>query len=214
MSAPWVVLTVVLALIVSVPGGWLLTAGVLRLADRSSGGNHGQDDVAGARPGSDAGEAAPEHAGEPAGADEGRAARNPGVTGGGSPAADGAARTHGPHAAAAGTGAVPATGADGGRGPGRGPGPGHDTGGPDGLAARTALRGGTWIGILERLAVTGCIVAGEPGGVAVVVAIKGLGRYPELKANPGASERFVIGTLASLLWSAAVGTLGRALILG
>lgn len=77
--------------------------------------------------------------------------------------------------------------------------------GPRGEGAQAVLRGGTWIGILERLAVTGCFLVGEAGGIAVVVAVKGLGRYPELRENPGASERFVIGTLASLLWSAAVG---------
>jgi hypothetical protein len=70
------------------------------------------------------------------------------------------------------------------------------------------LRGGTWIGILERLAVTGCLLAGFPAGVAVVVAVKGLGRYPEIRDNPGVSERFVIGTLASLVWAAAAGLLG------
>lgn len=77
--------------------------------------------------------------------------------------------------------------------------------GPDGEGARGALRGGTWIGVLERLAVTGSILAGVPEGIAVVVAVKGLGRYPELRENPGASERFVIGTLASLVWASAVG---------
>jgi hypothetical protein len=77
--------------------------------------------------------------------------------------------------------------------------------GPEGLGARAVLRGGTWIGALERLAVTGCMLVGQPEGIAVVVAVKGLGRYPELRENPGASERFVIGTLASLLWAAAVG---------
>lgn len=87
--------------------------------------------------------------------------------------------------------------------------------GPDSDRARARLRGGTWIGVLERLAVTGTLLAGEPGGVAVVVAVKGLGRYPELRAgdDPGVSERFVIGTLASLVWSAAVGVLGRWLLL-
>jgi hypothetical protein len=86
--------------------------------------------------------------------------------------------------------------------------------GPDGERARQKLRGGTWIGILERLAITGTLLAGEPGGVAVVVAVKGLGRYPELRAgdDPAVSERFVIGTLASLVWSAAVGVLGRWLL--
>lgn len=80
--------------------------------------------------------------------------------------------------------------------------------------AGDTLRGGTWIGILERVAVTGCLIAGQAGGVAVVVAVKGLGRYPELRNgnNPGVSERFVIGTLASLVWSGAVGLLGRWLL--
>ncbi|GIG29118.1 hypothetical protein [Cellulomonas marina] len=85
---------------------------------------------------------------------------------------------------------------------------------PDGPRARTVLRGGTWIGVLERLAVTGSLLLGQPEGVAVVVAVKGLGRYPELQQNPVASERFVIGTLASLVWSAAVGIGVRALLVG
>ncbi|GEA82883.1 hypothetical protein GCM10009774_26710 [Cellulomonas gelida] len=80
-----------------------------------------------------------------------------------------------------------------------------DPAGPDGPAARAALRGGSWIGFLERLAVTACVLTGQPAGVAIVVAVKGLGRYPELKDNPAASERFVIGTLASLIWAAACG---------
>ncbi|HEY0188557.1 MAG TPA: hypothetical protein VGC67_13790 [Cellulomonas sp.] len=87
-------------------------------------------------------------------------------------------------------------------------------GGPDGPSARERLRGGTWIGVLERLAVTGTLLAGQPAGVAVVVAVKGLGRYPELRNgdSPGVSERFVIGTLASLVWSGALGLLGRWLL--
>ncbi|HEY0216358.1 MAG TPA: hypothetical protein VGC57_08200 [Cellulomonas sp.] len=87
-------------------------------------------------------------------------------------------------------------------------------GGPDGPGARDRLRGGTWIGVLERVAVTGTLLAGEPSGIAVVVAVKGLGRYPELRSgdSPGVSERFVIGTLTSLVWSAGVGLLGRWLL--
>lgn len=83
-----------------------------------------------------------------------------------------------------------------------------DDSGPAGAQAVAALRGGTWIGVLERLAVTGCLVAGYPAGVAVVVAIKGLGRYPELREHPVASERFVIGTLASMGWAALMGLVG------
>lgn len=80
--------------------------------------------------------------------------------------------------------------------------------GPTSPRAVAALRGGTWIGILERLAITGLILVGYPTGVALLVAIKGLGRYPELKDNPAASERFVIGTLASMIWAAGLGVLG------
>ena len=81
--------------------------------------------------------------------------------------------------------------------------------GPDGARARAVLRGSTWIGILERIAVTGCFLAGDVTSVALVVAVKGLGRYPELRENPGASERFVIGTLTSMIWAALVGVAGR-----
>lgn len=68
-------------------------------------------------------------------------------------------------------------------------------------------RGGMWIGMLERLAVTGAILAGFPEAVAVVIAVKGLGRYPELRAGGGAdhhvtAETFIIGTLASYVWAA------------
>jgi hypothetical protein len=69
--------------------------------------------------------------------------------------------------------------------------------------AAGVLRGGAVIGVLERLAVAGLLLAGMPDGVAVVVAVKALGRYPELRAV-GASERFIIGTLVSLLWAGAV----------
>ncbi|ADG74734.1 conserved hypothetical protein [Cellulomonas flavigena DSM 20109] len=86
--------------------------------------------------------------------------------------------------------------------------------GPVGEGAQIVLRGGTWIGVLERLAVTGSLLAGVPEGAALVVAVKGLGRYPELRENPGASERFVIGTLASLVWSAAVGLVAVRLVAG
>lgn len=75
------------------------------------------------------------------------------------------------------------------------------------------LRGGTWIGMLERFAITGGILAGYPETVAVVLAVKGLGRYPELReAHPDkrspAAERFIIGTLASYIWAAVLGVVG------
>lgn len=83
--------------------------------------------------------------------------------------------------------------------------PPSDTMNPEAVAI---LRGGAWLGILERLAITGALLAGYPYGIAVVVAIKGLGRYAELRDQPIASERFVVGTLASLIWSVAMGLLG------
>ncbi|CAA9339125.1 MAG: hypothetical protein AVDCRST_MAG48-3537 [uncultured Friedmanniella sp.] len=69
---------------------------------------------------------------------------------------------------------------------------------------RTVLRGGTWIGALERLALTAVVVAGWPEGLAAIVAVKAFARYPELKAGPatGATERFIVGTFASLGWAA------------
>lgn len=77
-------------------------------------------------------------------------------------------------------------------------------------AAGAPLRGGLWIGALERGGVAVCLLTGQPGGLALIVAIKGLGRYPELRAT-GAAERFIIGTLASFLWAAAAA--GVALLL-
>ncbi|MGC5627853.1 hypothetical protein ACPYO6_06340 [Georgenia sp. Z1344] len=102
-------------------------------------------------------------------------------------------------------------------------------------------RGGQWIGYLERAAIAGGLVTGFPEVVAVVLALKGLGRYPELRADHGAgsrdddtaivlqpdderrvpprvvaagltAERFIIGTLASYLWAASWGLLGRAVL--
>lgn len=75
------------------------------------------------------------------------------------------------------------------------------------------LRGGMTIGILERIATAGALLSGLPEGVAVVVAIKGVGRFSEL-ASAEARERFIIGTLASLAWSAALGILARLFLTG
>lgn len=64
------------------------------------------------------------------------------------------------------------------------------------------LRGGTTIGVLERLATTGAIPVGQPALIAIIVAVKGFGRFDQLKGDPVASEKFTIGTLSSLLWAA------------
>ncbi len=76
------------------------------------------------------------------------------------------------------------------------------------------LRGGAIIGVLERLAVCLAILAGQPVAIAYVVAIKGLGRFAELKETPVAAERFIIGTLTSMLWAAGVAALAKVLFLG
>lgn len=77
---------------------------------------------------------------------------------------------------------------------------------------REVLRGGMWIGVLERIGLTAAILAGRFELAAVVVAIKALGRYPEIRENPAVSERFIIGTLASLLVAGACGALGLAVL--
>jgi hypothetical protein len=86
---------------------------------------------------------------------------------------------------------------------------------PDTLTmAGEVLRGGAWIGVFERCAVFAALTSGWPEGLAVVLALKGLGRYSELKAGAptasgepfttgGVAERFIIGTFASVLWASA-----------
>nr|WP_217500881.1 hypothetical protein [Arthrobacter sp. C9C5] len=81
-------------------------------------------------------------------------------------------------------------------------------------AGTRILRGGAIIGVLERLAVCLAILTGQPVAIAYVVAIKGLGRFAELKETPVAAERFIIGTLTSLLWAAGVAALAKVLFLG
>lgn len=76
-----------------------------------------------------------------------------------------------------------------------------------GVGDPEVLRGGAWIGVLERIAVAGTLLAGWPEGLPVVLAVKGLGRFAELKAS-AAAERFIIGTLTSVLWC--VGCVGVA----
>lgn len=72
----------------------------------------------------------------------------------------------------------------------------------------TLMRGGTVIGYVERFAVVLAVVLGFPEALAVVVAVKGIGRFAEL-AEAEARERFIIGTLASLSWACLVGALLR-----
>ncbi|MHA7986942.1 hypothetical protein ACX9R5_14180 [Rathayibacter sp. CAU 1779] len=78
----------------------------------------------------------------------------------------------------------------------------------DNLVHVELLRGGTVIGVFERVATTASIMAGYPEAIAVIVAIKSVGRFTELDVAE-ARERFIIGTLVSLVWAAACGGLFR-----
>lgn len=184
---------VVLAtLVLSVLGGMLVTPWVLRAAARRS---EAEGEVPPAR---DPGPVPPP---------PGRAVPAPSAVPAAGPSAAASAPVPPPPPAAPPSPAlVPAA-----PGPATGPAP-SDPGGPLGEEAVQSLRGGTWIGILERLAITGCLLAGYPAGVAFVVAIKGLGRYPELREHPVGAERFLIGTLASMIWAGATGLLGAAIL--
>lgn len=80
-------------------------------------------------------------------------------------------------------------------------------------AAGRVLRGGTWIGMLERFVVYATLAAAYPAGIAYVLAIKGLGRYPELRNqdNAGTAERFIIGTMVSVIWAGSCAYAARGL---
>ncbi|WP_238422373.1 hypothetical protein [Gordonia sp. 'Campus'] len=82
-------------------------------------------------------------------------------------------------------------------------GPGTERPGDNGDAG--PLRGGRVIGYLERLAVVTTLMAGWPEGLAIILAVKSLARYPELRAA-NAAEQFIMGTFASVMW--AVGMAG------
>lgn len=94
------------------------------------------------------------------------------------------------------------------------------------------LHGGLTIGVLERTAVAASVLTGWPEGIAIVLAVKGLARYPELRSDDAtaqdetvhddelphdpspsgansasatsASEQFIIGTFTSVMWAVAV----------
>ncbi|MBO1029741.1 hypothetical protein IPV09_00120 [Tessaracoccus sp. SD287] len=67
-------------------------------------------------------------------------------------------------------------------------------------SAADKLKGGAWIGALERLATYVSVIAHFLPGLAIILAVKGLARYPELRAkDPDVAERFIIGTFVSVL---------------
>lgn len=87
--------------------------------------------------------------------------------------------------------------------------PGQVTVGAGRAGDRELLRGGLWIGALERAGTAASLLAGSVEGVALVLAVKGVGRYPELRGRTeGMTEHFIIGTFASVLWAAAAAGVG------
>ena len=91
--------------------------------------------------------------------------------------------------------------------------PSNNTAGGPTAPSQRILRGGAIIGVLERLGVCLAILAGQPVAIAYIVAIKGLGRFAELKETPVAAERFIIGTLTSMLWAAGTAAAAKVLFL-
>ncbi len=82
---------------------------------------------------------------------------------------------------------------------------------PSVLRPPNVLRGGGVIGVLERASVAAAILAHWPAGIAIVLAVKGLARYPELR-EAKVSEQFIIGTFTSVLWAAACAGVVAALL--
>lgn len=71
---------------------------------------------------------------------------------------------------------------------------------PASLATPDLLRGGAVVGLLERACVLALLLIGFSEGIAIVLGVKGVGRFGDLRSSP-ASERFIIGTLASVFWA-------------
>ncbi|TLP79362.1 hypothetical protein [Nesterenkonia sphaerica] len=83
------------------------------------------------------------------------------------------------------------------------------------LVRKPQLKGGRWIGPLERITLTGLLVAGAYPVAAGLIAAKGIIRFPEMhqdRAEGNKAEYFLVGSFVSwtiaiiaagLLWSVA-----------
>lgn len=65
-----------------------------------------------------------------------------------------------------------------------------------------AKGGGFWIGVFERLAVVLCLIFKTESLFTAILAVKGLGRYSDIKSGAIESEKFILGTFVSMLWAA------------
>lgn len=79
-------------------------------------------------------------------------------------------------------------------------------GGDEGLLMRRPrLKGGRWIGPLERIALTGLLVAGAYPVAAGLMAAKGIVRFPEIQQDRdegNMAEYFLVGSFVS--WTVAI----------
>ncbi len=83
----------------------------------------------------------------------------------------------------------------------------------DRIADRKRIRNaGRYIGWLERALIFTVIVAGMPGGVAVVVAVKTAARFPQFEKEERFVEYYLIGTLSSLAIALAGALAARAVL--
>ena len=88
-------------------------------------------------------------------------------------------------------------------------------------AGGALLRGGRWIGALERVLVLVLAFSDVPAAVGAVVAAKGVIRFPEISRDAGEgtnggakAEEFLIGSFSSWLLAAGAYLLLRALGVG
>jgi len=75
---------------------------------------------------------------------------------------------------------------------------------------RKGLRdGGATIGMLERCLVLTFVLAANYGAIGLILAAKGLLRYPEIKDTQDQKmpEYILVGTMLSLIWAVVVGLL-------
>jgi hypothetical protein len=79
-----------------------------------------------------------------------------------------------------------------------------------GLAHAGVLPAGEWLGPLERIVTFACLSLSWPEGVAAVLVLKSWGRLDVIKESPEAGQRFMIGTMTSVLWAAALAGVGWA----
>jgi hypothetical protein len=84
----------------------------------------------------------------------------------------------------------------------------------DGVAEKPLLRGGTWIGALERLSIFALVATPAQAVVVAIIAAKGVIRFPEISRNSeGGGEKaeyFLVGSLVS--WTIALAMTGIVLV--